>query len=184
MDVVEFKGGGVRVVVRNGGNAASPQTELRLFVYGGAGGGAVLIVPALAPGKTASLQFSGPAPGTRYQVMVDPQNAIAEFSETNNRPLAMTVPQDGAGGSPPVLAQGPVVKTVPTLRFVGDVGQTGGAFAPIKIGVAPLVFQGAVAAPFTSVTIKTQTLSFVGATSGPFNPISRTTPSLVFVGKP
>ena len=112
----------LRVVFANDGNAEAPLSEAALSDQDNRLSGARSTVPALRPNETVALDVGvslAGAPRNRsyvLDIMIDPDNRIAELSESNNRrstsgifisPLPAQPAEPPASAPPPIPPAGP-----------------------------------------------------------------------------
>lgn len=180
----------VRLRVRNDGSAAAPAGILRLFDGDPDAGGTPAApdarIPALVPGATATVEilwdtFGKPGPRTLTAVL-DPDHALAELSETDNR-LAVPVEVRTAPVAPDLEVQPADVTFAPAQPSelpvqlgisvtVRNLGQTDAGQVRVRLlrgppGPAEPVGEVTVALPGRSSTVANflYTLETPGATT-------------------
>jgi hypothetical protein len=115
----------VAVLIKNGGLAPSPSSEVALFAGDPSSGGTLLgtaTAPALAVGGTASTSFSVATAGLSGAVVlhavVDRAGTIPEYSELNNRQIVVLQVLPPGSAPPPSGNQPPIITSIPQTTAV------------------------------------------------------------------
>ncbi len=131
--VMEYTAYEIRLVVRNGGDAAAGSFAVQL------NGTQQAVVAGLAAGQSVELHFPGAVLGAQYSADADPANQIAERDESNNTrtfTAPMPTPPALCTPNPTTLTQPPdLVITYMYLEMEGRTGACMFAYAPYGIRV-------------------------------------------------
>ncbi len=88
---VRFLANGIGVAIRNNGGAPSGATTVAIYVDGAVKTETPLA--AIQPGMMTIMALESPGPNTRFQVVLDSRQQVAESDEDNNRSDLLKTPR-------------------------------------------------------------------------------------------